>query len=43
MQYNNKKETFPNNIVAGMFNFENFEMFELDSPEEAQAVKVNFD
>ena len=43
MQYNNKKETFPNNIVAGIFNFENFEMFELDNPEEAQAVKVNFD
>ncbi len=43
MQYNNKKETFPNNIVAGMFNFEAFELFELDSPEEAKAVKVSFD
>lgn len=43
MQYNNKKETFPNNIIAGIFNFENFEMFELDNPNEAQAVKVNFD
>jgi len=43
MQYNIKKETFPSNIIAGMFNFENFELFELDSPEEAKAVKVNFD
>ena len=42
MQYNNKKEIFPNNIIAGMFNFENFELFELDSPEEAQAPKVQF-
>ena len=43
MQYNIKKETFPNNIIAGMFNFESFELFELDSPEEAKAVKVSFD
>ena len=43
MQYNNKKETFPNNIIAGMFNFENFELFELDNPAEVEAVKVSFD
>ena len=43
MQYNNKKEVFPNIIIAGMFNFENFELFELNDPEEAKAVKVNFD
>ena len=43
MQYNTKKETFPNNIIAGMFNFEAFELFELDNPAEAEAVKVNFD
>lgn len=43
MQYNIKKETFPNNLIAAMFNFESFELFELDSPEEAKAVKVSFD
>ena len=43
MQYNIKKETFPNNIIAGIFNFETFELFELDNPNEAQAVKVSFD
>ena len=42
MHYKTKKEIFPNNIIAGMFNFENFELFELDSPEEAQAPKVQF-
>jgi len=42
MRYNNKTEVVPSNIVAGMFNFEAEEFFEVDSIEERQAVKVEF-
>lgn len=35
LQYNNAKEKFPTNIVAGLFNFENREFFEIDSVEKA--------
>jgi LemA protein len=45
-EYNNAVETFPSNIVAGMFNFKTEEMFEVDSSQREkleQAPKVNFD
>ena len=45
-EYNNAVETFPSNIVAGMFNFKTEEMFEIDSSQRKQlekAPKVNFD
>ena len=41
MLYTNKKEQFPSNIVASMFNFQNFEYFEIDANEK-QNVKVSF-
>jgi LemA protein len=41
--YNTKTEVFPSSIVAGMFNFTRKPFFEVDSAEERQNVKVNFD
>jgi LemA protein len=41
--FNTKLQVFPNNIIAGMFNFKAREFFELDSPEERKNVKVSFD
>ncbi len=41
--YNNKREVFPNNIVAGMFNFAAAQLLEAtESPEERKAPKVQF-
>ncbi len=42
MVYNTARETFPTNIVAGMFNFLAAELFVLDKPEEREAPKVSF-
>jgi LemA protein len=42
MAYNTKREVFPTNILAGMFNFLPAELFQMDSPEERQAPKVSF-
>jgi LemA protein len=42
MQYNNKIQMFPSNIIAGMFNFKESEFFNVESPEERKAVKVQF-
>jgi LemA protein len=40
---NIKTETFPSNIIAGMFSFDKKEFFDLDeSPEERENVKVDF-
>lgn len=41
-QFNLRQETFPSNIVAGLFAFKPAEYFQLDSPEERKAVKVSF-
>ena len=43
MQYNTKKEIFPNNIVVSMFNFESFTMYEIEDAKERENVKVSFD
>jgi LemA protein len=40
--YNNMVQQFPNNIIAGMFNFTKEEFFEIENPEAKQAVKVQF-
>ncbi len=42
MHYNTKRETFPNSIVSGMFNFHFAESFEVESAEIKQAPKVSF-
>jgi len=45
LSFNNRKETFPSNVVAGMFNFKKLAFFELDESERAAAsrpVRVQF-
>lgn len=42
MNYNILRESFPSNLVAGLFNFQAAELLEIDSPEKRQAVSVNF-
>lgn len=41
-EFNTKTETFPSNIIAGMFHFERKPMFEVSSDTERQNVKVQF-
>lgn len=43
MQYNTYREQFPNNFIAGPFNFAEAELFEVDTPEIREAVQVSFD
>ena len=40
--YNNKVEMFPTNLIATVFHFERKPMFEVNSAEERQNVKVQF-
>ena len=40
--YNNAREVFPANIVAGMFNFGEAALLEVENKEERSAPKVNF-
>ena len=40
--FNNKCQTFPSSILAGMFHFEPRTMFEVSSEEERENVKVEF-
>jgi LemA protein len=42
LNYNNKTEMFPSNIMAGMFNFQRSDFFEVEAPEERVAPKVSF-
>lgn len=42
-QYNDKVMMFPGNIIAGFFHFEKKPLFEVESKEERQNVKVSFD
>ena len=42
MSYNNRREMFPGSIVAGMFNFQGSQMFEIQNEAERQNVKVSF-
>jgi LemA protein len=42
MAYNNKREVFPNSIIAGSFNFTPAQQLQLESPEARIAPKVSF-
>jgi LemA protein len=42
MTYNTKREVFPTNIIAGIFNFAAAELFQVDDAAERQAPKVSF-
>lgn len=42
MAYNTKREVFPTNIIAGIFNFAAAELFQVDNATERQAPKVSF-
>jgi len=42
MFYNNKIQMFPSNMVAGMFNFNPEEFFEIEEKGEREVPKVNF-
>jgi LemA protein len=42
MSYNNSREVFPANIVAGMFRFTEAALFEIKNEAEREAVKVQF-
>ncbi len=40
--YNTQRETFPTVIIAGMFNFQEANLFEIEEPSEREAPKVSF-
>jgi len=42
MTYNTARETFPNVIFAGMFNFQQADLFEVEEPQQREAPKVSF-
>jgi LemA protein len=42
LTYNNRREVFPNNLIAGMFAFTAAQGLELENPQARQAVKVSF-
>jgi LemA protein len=42
MQFNNKIQMFPSNVVAGMFGFKEAEFFETENETEREAPKVSF-
>ena len=42
MGYNNKREVFPSNIIAGMFNFAAASLLEITEPAKREAPKVSF-
>ena len=42
MTYNTKREVFPNNIFAGVFNFNEAQLFEVQDEKAREAVQVSF-
>jgi len=42
MSYNNRREVFPANLVAGMFGFRPAALFEIDDPGQREAPQVSF-
>ena len=42
MAYNNRREVFPSNILAGMFNFAPAALLEIEDPIKREAPKVSF-
>ncbi len=43
MRYNTQRETFPNVLFAGVFNFQEADLFEIEEVREREAPKVSFD
>jgi len=43
MAYNTERETFPNNIVAGMTNFKEAALFEIEDDSQKETPKVSFE
>jgi LemA protein len=43
MGYNNKREVFPSNLIAGMFNFQEAALLQIEDAVKREAVKVKFD
>jgi LemA protein len=42
LTYNNLREQFPGNLVAGMFSFQAAQLLEVATPEAREAPKVSF-
>lgn len=42
MFYNNAREVFPGNLIAGTFQFQPAQLLEIEAPEQRQAPKVSF-
>ena len=42
MQYNTRRESFPDTIIAGIGGFTEAQLFEISSPEQREPVKVSF-
>jgi LemA protein len=42
MQYNNRIQMFPSNVIAGMFSFKQGEFFEVENAAEREVPKVSF-
>ncbi len=42
MSYNNRREVFPNSVVAGMFGFAPAELLQIESPQKREVPKVAF-
>ena len=42
MSYNNRREVFPNSIIAGMFAFQPANLLEIESPQKREVPKVSF-
>ncbi|HLV58545.1 MAG TPA: LemA family protein [Natronosporangium sp.] len=42
MHYNNKRESFPGNLIANMFGFQPAALFEIEEPGEREAPRVSF-
>jgi LemA protein len=42
MAYNNRRQVFPTNLLAGAFGFHPAELFETDDPQQRQAPQVSF-
>jgi LemA protein len=42
LEYNNTRENFPNNFIAGSFNFQRAEFLEIESPAKREVPQVSF-
>lgn len=41
-EYNTRRESFPTNLIAGLFHFAGAELWQVDAPEERKGVRVSF-